>query len=109
MFPLADRPDKASISVNDTTPEHEQTVKFECRASGGRPEILEYIWYKQNAEANRSPSSQWLKGPLDYSSDDGEYSCAARNTVGNGLMSDAETITVTCKCTEDILLVKYLC
>jgi len=82
MFPLADRPDKASITVNDTTPEHRQTVKFECTASGGRPEITEYIWYKENTEVSRSPIPQWLKGPLDFSLDDGDYSCTAGNTVG---------------------------
>ena len=91
---VSDTPNEALITANSTTHWNGDYILFECTASGGRPSITEYVWYRNRIEVANRSSSQWVLGPLDYTKDDGDYACAGRNVVGEGNLSEAETVDV---------------
>ena len=94
---ISDLPSTATITSNASEPEDGQSVSFDCSATPGKPDIDDYVWYHQGDYKADTVSSTWILSAVNLATDDGEYTCAGRNTVGPGPTSNPAIITVYCK------------
>ena len=88
---------------------HGRKYKIQCDIQGGRPvndsDITKYIWKKGGNPLGYADKVLEITS-LNYTSDDGNYSCAAGNLVGVGDDSQVHTLMVHCKWL--ILLILFL-
>ena len=83
---------------SDGEMEHGKSLTLTCTATDARPDTgLTFHWREDGNTIVTQTSDTLVIAPLDYSKDDGNYTCAAENTPGRGAWSNVIPVYVTCK------------
>ena len=91
------RPQGVSVT-SDGDEEDGEELTLTCNNQGARPnDNLQYSWQKNSAPILDATNRILSFSSLDYTTDDGSYSCVVSNTVGSSQPSDPREVYVTCK------------